>query len=90
MQETSGPKDGSVLDNRDANPPNILIYRVSHIRCSTARHESRCAARPRREQGKATLRRLAVVKTRKTVQSLFPVPAFGKNDVKLGRLGSVA
>jgi hypothetical protein len=39
------------------------IYRVSHIRCSTARHERGCAACPRREQGKATLRRLAAVKT---------------------------
>jgi hypothetical protein len=40
------------------------IDRVSHIRCRTARHERGCAACPRREQGKATLKRLAVVKTR--------------------------
>jgi hypothetical protein len=40
-----------------------LKYRVSHIRCSTARHERDCAACSRREQGKATLRRLAAVKT---------------------------
>jgi hypothetical protein len=39
-------------------------YTVSHIRCSTARHERSCAACQRREQGKATLRRLAAVKTR--------------------------
>jgi hypothetical protein len=39
-------------------------YRVSHIRCSTARHARGCAACPRREQDKATLRRLAEVKTR--------------------------
>jgi hypothetical protein len=37
---------------------------VSHIRCTTARHERGCAASPRREQGKAALRRLAAVKTR--------------------------
>jgi hypothetical protein len=37
---------------------------MSHIRCSTARHERGCAACPRREQGKATLRRLASVETR--------------------------
>jgi hypothetical protein len=41
-----------------------VMYRVSHIRCSTARHERGCAACPRREQDKATLRRLAAVKTR--------------------------
>jgi hypothetical protein len=40
------------------------LYRVSHIRSSTARHERGCAACPRHEQGKATLRRLAAVKTR--------------------------
>jgi hypothetical protein len=34
-------------------------YRVSRIRCSTVRHERGYAACPRREQGKATLRRLA-------------------------------
>jgi hypothetical protein len=39
-------------------------YRVSHIRCSTALHERDCVACPRREQGKATLRRLAALKTR--------------------------
>jgi hypothetical protein len=39
-------------------------YRVSYIRCSRACHERGCAACPQREQGKATLRRLAVVKTR--------------------------
>jgi hypothetical protein len=42
----------------------IFLYRVSHIRCSTARHKRGCAACPQREQSKATLRRLAVVKTR--------------------------
>jgi hypothetical protein len=39
-------------------PPNgrpssrglMSIYRVSHIKCSTARHERGCAACPRREQ----------------------------------------
>jgi hypothetical protein len=41
-----------------------LIYRVSHIRCSTAPHERGCAACLRREQGKEILRRLAAVKTR--------------------------
>jgi hypothetical protein len=40
------------------------MYKVSHIGCSTARHEKGCAACPQREQGKATLRRLAAVKTR--------------------------
>jgi hypothetical protein len=40
------------------------FYRVSHIRCSTAPHERGCAACPRREQDKTTLRRLAAVKTR--------------------------
>jgi hypothetical protein len=39
-------------------------YRVSNIRCSTVQHERGCAACPRSEQGKATLRRLAAVKTR--------------------------
>jgi hypothetical protein len=39
-------------------------YRVSHIKCSTAHHERGRAACPRREQGKATLRRLAIVKIR--------------------------
>jgi hypothetical protein len=42
----------------------IPFYRVFHIRCSTARHERGYAACPRREQGKATLRGLATVKTR--------------------------
>jgi hypothetical protein len=39
-------------------------YRVSHIRCSTARHERGWAPCPRREQGKATLGRFVAVKTR--------------------------
>jgi hypothetical protein len=38
--------------------------RVSHIRCTTAPHGRGCAAYLRREKGKPTLRRLAVVKTR--------------------------
>jgi hypothetical protein len=65
---------------------------VSHIRCSTARHERGCAACPRHEQGKATLRRLAAVKPDKLIRafSMSPFPFFEKNDVKLGRLGSVA
>jgi hypothetical protein len=42
----------------------VRIYRVSHIRYNTGGHERGCAACPRREQGKATLRRLAAVKTR--------------------------
>jgi hypothetical protein len=29
----------------------IITYRVSHIRCSIARHERGCAVCPRREQG---------------------------------------
>jgi hypothetical protein len=41
-----------------------FIYRVSHIRCSTARHEKGCTACPRREQGKGTLKRSVAVKTR--------------------------
>jgi hypothetical protein len=43
---------------------NALNYRVSHIKCNTARHERGRAACPLREQGKATLRRLAAVNTR--------------------------
>jgi hypothetical protein len=39
-------------------------YRMSHIRCDTARHEKDCAACPRREQGKTSLRRLTAVKAR--------------------------
>jgi hypothetical protein len=58
-------------------------YRVSHIRCSTARHARGCAACPRREQGKETLKRLAAVKTRSTIQSLFPVPFSGKMTLSL-------
>jgi hypothetical protein len=42
----------------------ILLYRVSHIGCNTARHEKDCVACPRCEQDKATLRRLAAIKTR--------------------------
>jgi hypothetical protein len=37
-------------------------YRVTHIRCSITHHERGCVAHPRREQGKATLRRLAAIK----------------------------
>jgi hypothetical protein len=32
----------------------VTKYRVSDIRCSTARDERGCAARPRHEQGKAS------------------------------------
>jgi hypothetical protein len=57
--------DGFCMDESDtALWQNIFIYRVSHIRCSTTRHERGCAACPRYEQGKATLRRSAGVKTR--------------------------
>jgi meckelin len=48
----------------DAEWNMMVFYRVSHIRCSTTRHEKGCAAGPRREQGRATLRKLAAVKTR--------------------------
>jgi serine/threonine protein kinase len=56
--------------HRGLKASNFLIdkdgrcYRVSHIRCNTVRYERGCSACPRREQGKATLRSLAAVKTR--------------------------
>jgi hypothetical protein len=74
-------RDGHEENLRDEEKITEIIefscpysYRVSYIRCSTARHERGCAACQRREQSKATLRRMAEVKARETVQSLFPVP----------------
>jgi hypothetical protein len=66
---------------------NILLadtkYRVSHIRCSTARHERGCAACPRHEQGKVTLRRLVAVKTDKLFRAFSLSPSSGKTTWSL-------
>jgi hypothetical protein len=77
---------GDVLDLTRDRVQKVLVksqYRVSHIRRSTARYERGCATDRRREQGKATLRRLAAVKTRLTVQNLFRVPSSGKMTFSL-------
>jgi hypothetical protein len=57
-----------IFENASAGDRSVtqirMMYRVSHIRCSTAHHEKGCTACPQREQGKAARRRLTAVKTR--------------------------
>jgi hypothetical protein len=50
----------------------------------TTRHERGCAACPRREQGKETLRRLTAVKTDKLFAAFSLSPFSGKMTLSLG------
>jgi hypothetical protein len=65
-----------------------LLYRVPPISRSTARHERGYAACPRREQG--NYKKVGCSQNPINCSEPFPVLFFGKNNVKLGPLGSVA
>jgi hypothetical protein len=66
----------------------VPAYRVFHIRCSTPCHERGCAACPRHRQGNS--KKVGYNQNPINCSEPFPCLLFEKNDVKLGRLGSVA
>jgi hypothetical protein len=52
------------------------MYRAFHIRCSTARHERSCAARPQCEQGNS--KKVVYSQNPMNCSKPFPVPFSGK------------
>jgi hypothetical protein len=70
--------------NENSLLPYLLldaIYRVSHIRCSTARHERGCGASPLREQGNSI--KVGCSRNPINCSEPFPCPLSGKMMLSL-------